>query len=90
MKKSEIVAALADQLELTKKEADTAVDLVFATILEGIQNGEKVAISGFGTFELKTKAERHGRNPKTGEEIIIPAKKAISFKPSKVLKEDIR
>lgn len=90
MNKSEIVAALADRLELTKREADIAVDTVFETIIDAITNGEKVNIAGFGVFEVKEKAERKGRNPRTGEEIIIPGKKAISFKPSKTIKDDIR
>ncbi len=90
MNKSEIVSALADRLELTKREADIAVDTVFESIIDAVSNGEKVNIAGFGVFEVKEKAERRGRNPRTGEEIVIPGKKTLSFKPSKNLKDDIR
>lgn len=88
MNKSEIVAIVADKVELTKKDATTAVDAVFEAILEALNNNEKVNIAGFGIFEMKEKAERKGRNPRTGEEILIPASKNVAFKPSKSLKEE--
>lgn len=90
MNKTEIVAALADKLELTKKEAETALSIVLDSITEGLKNGEKVVFNGFGTFEVKTRAQRTGRNPQTGEEIVIPASKNPTFKAGKALKDCLK
>lgn len=87
MNKAEIVAAIADQVNLTKREAETAYDTMVDAVVNALIEEDKVILSGLGIFEVKEKAARAGRNPKTGEEILIPAKKAVVFKPAKTLKE---
>lgn len=89
MNKTELVNAVAEKAELTKKDAEKAVSAVFASIEEALSRGEKVQLVGFGTFEVRDRAERTGRNPKTGEEIVIPASKVPAFKPGKALKEAV-
>ncbi|OEF97291.1 DNA-binding protein [Vulcanibacillus modesticaldus] len=90
MNKTELIAKVAEKAELTKKDATKAVDAVFASISESLQNGEKVQIIGFGNFEVRERAARKGRNPQTGEEIEIPASKVPAFKPGKALKEGVK
>lgn len=90
MTKADMVAAVADKLDLSKKQAEIAVDTVFNTIMEGIKTNEKVVISGFGTFEVRTRAARTGRNPRTGEDITIPEQKTPAFKAGKVLKDCVK
>jgi DNA-binding protein HU-beta len=87
LNKTELVNAVAEKTELTKKDAEKALNAVFASIEEALANGEKVQIVGFGTFEVRERAARMGRNPKTGEEISIPATLVPAFKPGKTLKE---
>ena len=89
MKKSEIVAAVADALELSRRDAEKAVDVVFDSISEALADGDKVVISGFGTFEVRTRVARSGRNPRTGEEINVPAQKTPAFKVGKILKDAV-
>ena len=89
MKKSEIVAALADTLDLNRRDAEKAVDVVFDTIADALAAGDKVVISGFGTFEVRTRVARSGRNPRTGEEISVPAQKTPAFKVGKILKDAV-
>lgn len=89
MTKSELVNYYAERNQTTKRAATEIVENMFDTISEVLANGNNVAISGFGNFEVKEKAARKGRNPKTGEEISIPAKKSVSFKAGKVLKETV-
>ncbi len=89
MKKSEIVAAVADATELSRKDAEKAVDLVFDKITEALADGDKVVISGFGTFEVRKRAGRTGRNPRTGEEIVVPEQKTPAFKSGKILKDAV-
>ncbi len=90
MTKADMVAAVADKLDLSKKQAEIAVDTVFNTIMEGIKTNDKVVISGFGTFEVRTRAARTGRNPRTGEDITIPEQKSPAFKAGKVLKDCVK
>jgi len=90
MTKADMVAAVADKLDLSKKQAEIAVDTVFNTIMEGIKTNDKVVISGFGTFEVRTRAARTGRNPRTGEDITIPEQKTPAFKAGKVLKDCVK
>lgn len=85
----ELVAKVAEEAELTKKEAEKAVSAVFGAIENALAGGEKVQLVGFGTFEVRDRAARIGRNPKTGEEIKIPATKVPAFKPGKALKERV-
>lgn len=75
MNKSELVASVAEVAELTKKDAEKAVNAVFASVQKALVEDDKVQIIGFGTFEVRTRAARKGRNPQTGETIEIPASK---------------
>ncbi len=89
MNKSEIIASVCDEFDLTARQADKLVNLVFEKITEGLVNGDKVVISGFGTFEVRTRVAREGRNPRTGETIKIEEQKTPGFKPGKVLKDAV-
>ncbi len=89
MNKSQLTEALATKNNMKKKEAEAVVNLVFDTITQALAKGEKVQISGFGSFETKQRIARVGRNPHTHEEIQIPAFKSACFSPSKNLKNEI-
>lgn len=89
MNKAELVAAVAEKSELTKKDAEKAVNAVVASVTEALQKGEKVQVVGFGTFEVRQRAAREGLNPATKEKIHIPATKAPVFKAGKALKESV-
>jgi DNA-binding protein HU-beta len=88
MTKAELIAAIAEQAELTKTQAESAFSAIFATITKCMKEG-KVMIPGFGGFSTKVRAERKGRNPSSGKEIIIPKAIVASFKPATQLKEAI-
>ena len=90
MKKADLVSAVAEKSGVQKKDADKVVTAVFDSISEELQSGDKVQLVGFGTFEVKQRSERKGRNPQTKEEIIIPASKAPSFKAGKALKDAVQ
>ena len=90
MTKSEIVAAVADKANLTRKDAEIAVEAFLDCIAEGLANNEKVVLSGFGTFEVRERVERTGRHPRTGETITIPGQKTPAFKAGKVLKDAVK
>ena len=87
MNKAELVAAVAAKTGDTKKAAEASVDAIVAAIKESLKKGEKVQLVGFGSFEVRKRAARKGRNPQTKEEIKIPASKAPVFKAGKQLKE---
>ncbi|AAU23941.1 non-specific DNA-binding protein Hbs [Bacillus sp. GM2] len=89
MNKTELINAVAEASELSKKDATKAVDSVFDTILDALKNGEKIQLIGFGNFEVRERSARKGRNPQTGEEIEIPASKVPAFKPGKALKDAV-
>lgn len=89
MNKSELVASVAEVAELTKKDAEKAVNAVFASVQKALVEDDKVQIIGLGTFEVRTRAARKGRNPQTGETIEIPASKNPVFKAGKALKEAV-
>lgn len=89
MNKTELVSSVAEKAEITKKDAEKAVNAVFASIEEALVNGEKVQLVGFGTFEVRNRKARVGRNPQTNEEIQIPAAKVPAFKAGKNLKEAV-
>jgi integration host factor subunit alpha len=89
MLKADIVATVCRTLGLPKKDSETAVEMVLGLIKENLERGEKVKIPGFGTFVVREKKARRGRNPQTGEEIEIPARRSLSFKPSVSLKKAI-
>lgn len=89
MNKSELIAKVSENAELSKKDATQAVDAVFQSISGALQSGDKVQLVGFGNFEVRERSARKGRNPQTGEEINIPASKVPAFKPGKALKDGI-
>lgn len=89
MKKSELVEAVAAASGLTKADATRAIDATFATITEALKAGNKVPVAGFGTFAVSQRGERNGRNPQTGATVVIPARKAITFKAGTALKESV-
>ncbi|ALC81425.1 MULTISPECIES: non-specific DNA-binding protein Hbs [Bacillus] len=89
MNKTELINAVAEASELSKKDATKAVDSVFDTILDALKSGEKIQLIGFGNFEVRERSARKGRNPQTGEEIEIPASKVPAFKPGKALKDAV-
>jgi integration host factor subunit alpha len=86
MTKAEIVEQIYEQVGFSKKESAELVEKVFEAIKETLSRGEKVKISGFGNFVVRDKNSRKGRNPQTGEEILLEARKVLTFKPSLVLK----
>lgn len=90
MNKAELVSAVAEKADMSKKDAEKAVSAVFATIEESLAQSEKVQLVGFGTFEVKERAERTGRNPQTKEAIVIPAAKVPGFKAGKALKDAVQ
>ena len=89
MNKAELTAAIVKKTGFTKKDAEKAIAAVTDVITETLAAGEKVQIVGFGAFETKVRAERMGRNPKTGEDIPIPATKVPVFKAGKALKDAV-
>ena len=90
MNKAELVSAVAEKAGFTKKDAEKAVSAVFASIEQALVKKEKVQLVGFGTFEVKSRAARTGRNPQTKETINIPATKVPGFKAGKALKEAVQ
>ena len=84
--KADMAEALFDELGLNKREARELVDLFFEELREALASGEQVKLSGFGNFDLRDKSERPGRNPKTGEEIPISARRVVTFRPGQKLK----
>ena len=89
MNKTELVAAVAQNAGMTKKDAERAVNAAVEAIAKALEKGEKVQLSGFGIFEVKTREARVGRNPRTKEAIQIPATKLPVFKASKALKDTV-
>lgn len=90
MNKTELVDAVATKSELTKQDSKKAVDALFETISNTLSQEEKIQLVGFGTFEIRERAERTGRNPQTGEQMTIPASKSPAFKPGKELKDAVK
>jgi len=90
MNKQMLVDMLADKSGMTKKAAGEALDAVLDAIVDALKRGEKVTITGFGTFEVRSRKARTGRNPQTGEEITIPARKVAAFRAGKALKDAVR
>ena len=89
MKKLQLTDAVAAKAEMTKKDAAAAVDAVLEVIAEALAQGEDVKITGFGGFEIKERAARTGRNPKTGEAVEIPASKYVAFSAGSALKDKV-
>ena len=90
MTKAELIESVHDRnSNLTKKEAAALVESIFDTIKESLEAGENIKVSGFGNFQVKDKSARRGRNPQTGEEIEIAARRVLTFRASPVLKKSI-
>lgn len=87
MNKTSFVAAVAEKTDLTQKQADAALNAVLDIIVDELKKGEKVQLTGFGTFEVRERAAREGRNPATGETIKIAAAKTPAFKAGKKFKD---
>ncbi|CCI87785.1 HU family DNA-binding protein [Lactobacillus gigeriorum] len=88
--KAELISEVAVKTQLTKKEVSAAVEALLSSIQEDLAKGDKVQLIGFGTFEVRHRAARKGRNPQTGEDIEIPASQIPAFKPGKALKDAIK
>lgn len=89
MNKTELIAAVAEKANITKKESEAIVTATFDAIVDALKDGEKVQLVGFGSFEVKHRAERTGRNPKTKEAITIAASSTPAFKAGKALKDAV-
>ncbi len=89
MNKAELIANVAGSADISKKDAEKAINAFIANITSALKKGEKVQLVGFGTFEVRARAARKGRNPQTNKEITIPASKVPAFKVGKALKDAI-
>lgn len=89
MNKSELIEVMAQKTRLTKKDCEAALNASITAITDALKSGDRVQLVGFGTFEVKQRAARTARNPKTNEPVAIPASKLPMFKPGKALKEAI-
>lgn len=89
MNKTELIGAVAEKALMTKKDAEKAVNAVLASVQDALAKGDKVQLVGFGTFEVRQRAARTGRNPQTGKEIKIAATKVPAFRPGKALKDAV-
>jgi len=89
MNKEELIKAIAEKTKFTKKDTEKFVSAFIEAVKEGLKKDGFVRLIGFGTFKTATRKERKGRNPQTGEEIIIPAKKIIKFSPGKTLDKEV-
>ncbi|MDE7322685.1 MAG: HU family DNA-binding protein [Lachnospiraceae bacterium] len=89
MNKTELVAAMAEQADMTKKDAERALTAFTEVVAKELKKGEKIQLVGFGTFEVSERAAREGRNPQTGETMKIAASKSPKFKPGKALKDEV-
>ena len=90
MNKTELIAAVAEKANLSKKDADSAVNAVIDSIVEAVAANDKVQLVGFGTFEVRERNERKGRDPRTNQEIVIPASKVPAFKVGKAFKAAVK
>ena len=89
MNKSQLITSVAEKSDLSQKQVSEALTLIEAALIESLKAGEKVQLSGFGTFEVRERAERKGRNPKTGEVVTVPACKYLAFVSAKAVKETL-
>lgn len=89
MNKAELISAVSEKTGLSKKDSEKAINATFDTIGESLEAGERVQLVGFGVFDIKDRPARMGRNPKTKEEISIPASRVPTFKAGKALKDSV-
>jgi integration host factor subunit beta len=87
MTKAELIEELSNVADHTRKHSEVIVEAVFSSIADALQNGEKIELRGFGSFKLRRRESRTGRNPKTGAGVVVPAKQVPHFKPGKELRE---
>lgn len=90
MTKAELIAKVATETGMTKTATEKAINATVNALVEALAKGERIAIPGLGIFTVKERAERKGRNPKTGKEIVIPAKKVVKFSMAKALKDKLK
>jgi integration host factor subunit beta len=90
MIKADLINKIAQEMNVSKQEAETGVNLFFETIKEALMRGEEIELRGFGSFRFRQRGGRSGRNPRTGEPVKVPPKKVLYFKPSKLLKSLIQ
>jgi len=91
MTKAEFVEKIYTKANLTSKtQAEAALDATLETVIEALMDGDSVVFTGFGSFKVADRAARKGRNPRTGEELVIPATKVVKFTPGKMLKEAVK
>lgn len=90
MNKTELIGVVAEKAEMSKKDTEKVVSAVFESIMDGLSKGDKVQLVGFGTFEVRERKQREGRNPATGETITIPALNVPVFKAGKAFKEIVK
>jgi nucleoid DNA-binding protein len=89
MNRSELIGAISDRAGLTRKEADAVLEALVYEITKSVRSGDDVRVTGFGTFKLRNRKARTGRNPQTGEAVRIKASKGIAFSPGATLKADL-
>ncbi|MCD6517975.1 MAG: integration host factor subunit beta [Candidatus Aminicenantes bacterium] len=89
MIKVDLINKLAKDMNITKQEAEKGVNIFFNTLKDAMKKGEEIELRGFGSFRIRKRDSRSGRNPRTGEPVKVPSKKVIYFKPSKILKQSI-
>ena len=89
MNKSELISSMAEKSGLTKADAGKALDALIESVTEGLTGGDRIALVGFGSWTVEERSARTGRNPRTGEEIQIPAKKVVKFKPGAGLSDAV-
>ena len=87
MNKAELVSAMAKRANLPQRDAERALEAFLETLGNTLRSGDKIQLVGYGTFEVRERAERTGKNPQTGEEMVIPATRVPVFKPGKILKD---
>jgi integration host factor subunit beta len=87
MTKAELIEEVSKVSDLTRKHSEVIVDAVFASIIDALQSGDKIELRGFGSFKIRRRRSRAGRNPKTGAGVVVPAKSVPHFKPGKELRE---
>lgn len=90
MNKGELITSIAEKTELSKKNVELCLNAFMESVVEALKRGDKAQLIGFGTFEVRDRAERKGRNPQTNEELVIPATKAAVFKVGKLLKDAVK
>jgi DNA-binding protein HU-beta len=90
MTKAELVAKLADGAGMTKATAEKALNSFISAVSGALTKGDKITLVGFGTFEVAERAKREGRNPRTGQKIVIPSSKVVKFKPGSKLRESVK